>query len=415
VILKRSYPDGCLMSVRHGPSFLWRFVFCLFFVNGLIPAFSAHAFESEAKQAYLFDTGSHTVLYAKNSKQQFEPGAMVKLMSMAVIFDALKAGHVSLDDEFPVTEEIWRKGGAPSGNNTMFAKPNSVISVKDLLYGASVIHAHDAILALALGIDRSETLFTVQMHEIGRRLGMASSRFENATGLSHPNQMTTLQDMAKLVDYVTTVHKNRLPLFTMESFRWNRITQSNKNPLMGEIEGLQGFFHSYNEKDGYGFIGSVERNGRKVIVLFNGMDTPEGRVQEAERLVKFAFEDFQLVQLARPDEAVAYVDVHGGQTPTVKLIGARGAIDLLVPPNSQARLRYYVRTQQPLVAPVTKGTPAGQLVVMRNGVVIRENDLVIGDDVAKGSFIIQSRDGLKHLLFGWLRDIELPWRPKVEF
>src|SRR5437868_3535894 len=189
-------------------------------------------FETRAAQALLMDADTGTVLFAKAADQKMPPASLAKLMTAAVVFDAIKSGKLKMDDTFKVSENAWRTGGAPSGGSTMFAKLGSVIKVSDLLRGAIVQSANDGCIALAEGIAGSEASFAGLMNLEAQRIGLQNSHFTNATGLPDPAEYVTARDLATLAHHLIYDFPEYYPIYRETSFTWNNIRQENRNPLL---------------------------------------------------------------------------------------------------------------------------------------------------------------------------------------
>ncbi|ADZ70704.1 D-alanyl-D-alanine carboxypeptidase family protein [Polymorphum gilvum] len=369
----------------------------------VLPAFAAAAdvLETRARSAFLIDHSSRTVLYAKAPDEAFAPGSLAKVMTAAVVFDALKSGEVFEETLFKVSEHAWRTGGAPSRTSTMFAAVRSEIPVADLLRGLLVHNANDAAIVLAEGLAGSETAFAQRMTALATRIGMISSRFANPTGFEDPGNRTTARDMARLAAYILDTHRTRYELFSLPEFTWNRIFQRNKNPLLGEIRGLDGLGAGLSQADGYSGLASVERDGRRVIAVIAGLDTDKMRLAALRDLVEGAWEAFQVQILFGRGEPVASARVYGGETGSVPLV-AKDPIAVLLPVGGNRDYRLRAVYSGPFVAPVVAGAPAGELrVLAADNSVVYSAPLVTGAEVARGTLSRRSLDGVVELLFGW--------------
>lgn len=377
---------------------------------GAMPFFAAQtvlaqAFESRAPQAFLYDVNSRTVLYAQREDERFAPASMAKVLTAAVVFDLLDRGELAPEDTFPISEDAWRRGGGPSGRAAMFAELNSNVSVQDLLRGLIIMAGNDAALALAEGISGGEEAFAELMSARAQALGARDSIFTNATGEVDPAMHTTARDMATIAERMMLEHPQWYALFGEEEFTWNDIFQRNRNPIFREIDGTDGLMAGFSDEAGYGLVGSVERDGRRIIFALSGVDTPEGRIDETRRLVRYAFEDFRTVRVADPGEPIAFARTHGGSVREVGLIAQQGALELLLPREGEDRVRARVIYNSPLVAPFSAGTQMGRLLVERDGTIIQETPLVAAMDVDEGGLTRRAIDGLRELLFGWIPPI----------
>ncbi len=369
-------------------------------------AVMAQAFESRAPRAYLFDVNTRTVLYTQNADVRFEPASMAKLLTAAVVFDGLATGALQSDQTFSISEGAWRRGGGPSGRAAMFAELGSDVEIDNLLRGLIVMAANDAAIALAEGVAGDERQFAELMNERATELGATDSQFTNATGEPERGMHTTVRDMVAMATNMVDNHPDYYQLFGEADFTWNNIFQRNRNPIYTQIEGADGLFAGFSDAAGYGLVGSVSRDGRRVVFALSGVDTREGRVDETRRLVRYAFEDFRTVRVAEAGEPIAYARTYGGQVGEVGLVAQSGApLELLLPTEGVERVRARVVYDSPIATPIAAGDPIGQLLVERDGTIIQETALVAADDVPVGSMVQRARDGLFELAFGWIPPI----------
>lgn len=367
------------------------------------PAYAA--FESRAPRAFLYDVNTRTVLYAQRETEHFDPASMAKFMTAATVFEALAQGELSLTQTAFISEDTWRRGGAPSGRATMFAEINSDVPIEDLIRGLTVMVANDAAIALALAVEDSEQAFAARMTDFAQTLGARDTVFTNATGEPEPGMYTTVLDLVTTATAMIEQDPDNYRYFSEIDFTWNDIFQRNRNPLFGEIEGVDGLFAGFTEEFGYGVVGSVERDGRRVVFALSGVDTPEGRVDEAKRLVRYAFEDFRTVRVAEEGEPIAFARTHGGSLGEVGLIAQTGALDILLPREGEERVRARVVYDQPVVTPVAAGDTIGHLLVERDGTIIQNTPLVAAQAVETGNMLQRARAGFIELLFGWVPPI----------
>ena len=212
-------------------------------------------FDGDAPTAILIEASSGSVLFEKNADELRAPSSMMKLMTAEVVFHAIQQGEVKLTDEYPVSENAWRRGGAPAGGSTMFAILHSRIAVDDLLHGAIIQSGNDACIVLAEGIAGSERAFADKMTKRARELGLTQSTFANSNGLPDPGNKMTVRELAKLARYIIQTYPEFYKLFNQREFTWNKIRQSNRNPLLGSLEGADGLKTGYTKDGGYGMVG----------------------------------------------------------------------------------------------------------------------------------------------------------------
>jgi D-alanyl-D-alanine carboxypeptidase (penicillin-binding protein 5/6) len=361
---------------------------------------SAQRFETRAQQAILMDAETETVLFQHEADTPMPPASMAKLMTVAVIFRALETGRLSLDDEFIVSEDAWRRGGAVAGGSTMFAELGSTIKLSDLLRGIIVQSGNDACIIVAEGMAGTETTFADMMNAEARRLGLKDSHFVNATGLPDPNQRVTARDLAKLANYVIHTYPDFYKIYSEESFTWNKITQRNRNPLLAMNIGADGLKTGYTEDSGYGLIGSAVRDGQRLIVVINGTDSDKARGEEARKLLDWGFRAFERSVIFDENEVVAEAKVFGGTQRSVGLVG-NGPIELLLPRGSRDLIHARVVYEAPVSAPVNQGQEIGILRVTIGDDLTKETKLYAARNVGIGTTRQRALDGLEELLIGW--------------
>jgi len=363
---------------------------------------AAKDFKTAAPIAYLYDVTSGSVLYAKQADLPSPPASMATLMTVELVFQALDDGRLKPDQTFKITEDAWRRGGAPSRGSAMFAKLNSEVAVADLLRGVIVQSGGDAAITLAAGLAGSEPAFAELMNARARELGLARSTFRNATGQPDPEQRMTARDVAKLAEHLVRSYPDRYPTFREPEFTWNKISQRNRNPLLADYAGADGLKTGWTEDGGFSLVGSVFRDGRRLIVVLMGLETAKARSDEARKLLDWGFTAFEERQIFAADEAVAEARVFGGERRYVPLV-ASGPVALLTPKGDDARIVARVTYDGPLQAPIARGTRVGTLRVWRGETLTVETALTAAEDVAVGDLGRRAVDGALELvgdLFG---------------
>lgn len=368
----------------------------------LLPAAaSAQFFETRARYAYLMDYETGTVLFQKDATSRMPPASLAKLMTMAVVFDALKSGRLSPEDEFLVSENAWRKGGTNSGGSTMFARVNTTIAIPDLMRGAIIQSGNDACIALAEGMAGTEEAFAALMNDEARHLGLAGSQFRNATGLPDPDQWVTARDLAVLAAHIIREYPEYYQIYSEREFTWNRIRQQNRNPLLDMNIGADGMKTGYTAESGYGLVGSAVRDGQRLIVVLNGMASERERAEEARKILEWGFRSFERVVLFGEGVTIGEASVYGGEKGGVAL-ASEAPIDIILPRAGRDRVRAEIVYQGPLVAPVAKGRQVGTLRVLVDDAVVREQTVLTAEDVGRGGLRQRAFDALGELLLGWL-------------
>ena len=277
-ILRGAHFDSIFYVLRM-PVFLNRNLSALFIAASLsaapIAAFaqssvSETTFSTAAPHAAILDFETGEVLYQKDAGRPMAPASMTKIMTAEMVFNALKSGRLTPETEFTVSEEAWRRGGAKSGSSTMFLDLNSTVSVADLIRGVVIQSGNDACIVLAEGMAGSEDAFASQMTARAREMGLSSATFRNATGWPHPEHNISAIDLAKLARAQIKNHPEFYPIYNERSFKWNGISQGNRNPLLGKFTGADGLKTGHTEISGYGLVGSAERDGvRRILSLIH--------------------------------------------------------------------------------------------------------------------------------------------------
>src|SRR5450432_1272815 len=360
-------------------------------------------FDGDAPTAILIEASSGSVLFEKNADELRAPSSMMKLMTAEVVFHAVQQGDVKLTDEYRISENAWRKGGAPAGGSTMFANLNSKVSVNDLLHGAIIQSGNDACIALAEGMAGNERIFAADfMTKRARELGLTNSTFGNSNGLPDPGNKMTVRELAKLARYVIQTYPEFYKLFGEREFTWNKIRQQNRNPLLLSLEGADGLKTGYTKDGGYGMVGSAVQNGLRLIVVVNGLDDPDDRASEAKKMLEWGYRNFEARTLFAAEQPVGYAKVFGGESRSVKLASPE-PIKVMVQKNGTDKLIARVVYNGPVRAPIAAGQPVGVVRVWRGTNIAMEAPVFAAEAVDKGSTIRRAIDGASELVIGMFR------------
>ena len=359
-------------------------------------------FEGDAPTAILIEAKSGSVLFEKNADELRAPSSMMKLMTAELVFHAVQQGEIKLTDEYHVSENAWRRGGAPSGTSTMFAAIHSKIPVDDLLHGAIIPSGNDACIVLAEGIAGNELAFAEKMTARARELGMTQSTFANSNGLPDPGNKMTVRELAMLARHVIQSYPEFYKLFGEREFTWNKIRQQNRNPLLTSLEGADGLKTGYTKEGGYGMVGSAVQNGTRLIVVVNGLEDPEDRASEAKKMLEWGFRNFETRTLFAASQPVGYARVFGGESRSVKLASPE-PIQVMVQKNGNDKLIARVVYNGPVRAPVEAGQKIGVVRVWRGANVAMEAPVFAAEAVAKGSTMRRAIDGVSELVIGVFR------------
>lgn len=349
-------------------------------------AFPAAAFETRAKAAIVVDLSTGTVLLEKNADEPRPPASMSKLMTVYMLFDALRAGRVNMDTRFQVSTKARNMGGS-----SMFLDERDRPTVAQLIQGIIVSSGNDAAVVVAEGLAGSEEAFARQMTEMAKRLGMTHSTFGNASGWPNPYQRMSVRDLAILAQHLIEEFPDLYPHFSQKEFNYdNRATANrhNRNPLLGRGIGADGLKTGHTEEAGYGMVASAVQGDRRVIVVVFGLESSTARAEEAEALVNWSFRQFTKKTVAKADEAIAAADVWNGGEPKVGLAPAKD-VDVILPALNSDRVEAEVTYSGPLSAPIKRGEELAELVLKPEGLPEIRRPLVADRDVPIGGFIVR--------------------------
>jgi len=362
-----------------------------------------NAFDGDAPTAILMEAASGSILFEKNADELRAPSSMMKLMTAEVVFNAIKEGKVQLTDEYRISENAWRRGGAPSGTSTMFAAINSKVPVDDLLHGAIIQSGNDACIALAEGMAGNERTFASDfMTKRARELGLTKSTFGNSNGLPDPANKMTVRELAKLARHIILDYPEFYKLFGEKEFTWNKIRQQNRNPLLNSLTGADGLKTGYTKEGGYGMVGSAVQNGTRLIVVVNGLEDPDDRAQEAKKMLEWGFRNFETRILFAENQQIGYAKVFGGESRSVKLTSP-DPIKLMVPKNGSEKLIARIVYSGPVRAPVKEGQRVGVIRVWRGANLAMEAPIFAAESIGTGSTMRRAIDGASELVIGMFR------------
>jgi D-alanyl-D-alanine carboxypeptidase (penicillin-binding protein 5/6) len=330
------------------------------------------------------------------------PSSMGKLMTVEYVLHAMAEKRLSSDDEFTISDNAWRKGGAPSGGSTMYAAIHSKVRVEDLLKGVIIQSGNDACIALAEGIAGSESAFATLLTRRAREIGLTKSTFANASGLHDPDEQVTPRELAKLAAHLIRTYPEHYELFGQREFTWNKIRQQNRNPLLTMGIGADGLKTGFTKEAGYGLVGSAVQNGLRLIVVVNGLKTSKERAEEARKLLEWGFRGFESRLLFAEGETVGEAKLYGGEKGYVPLVG-KNPIRLLVPRGGSEKITARIVYSGPIAAPVEQGTQIGTLKVWRGDRLTLEVPLRAGESVAKGTMTQRAFDAATELVIGLFR------------
>ena len=335
-------------------------------VTAAFTAIAWHANAAEiltpAKQAYITDFESGKVLFAKDAEVPMKPASMAKIMTVFVVFQRLADGSLQLDDNFLVSEKAWRKGGSKT-----FVEVGSRVSVNDLLHGVIVQSGNDAAIVLAEGIAGTEDAFAEEMNFWAKKLGMTQTNFRNSTGWPDPDLQTSAKDLNILTTemirrFPADTYPELYPIFAKREFTYNKIKQPNRNPLVYGPTGGDGLKTGHTEESGYGLVGSAVRNGQRVVMVLNGMDSMKQRSTESRRLMDLIFREYQSYEFFKQGQPVDQANVWLGTAPQVDLV-LDAPLKMVLSRKDRQAMEISVQWLDPVPAPIRAGHQIGTLVL----------------------------------------------------
>lgn len=357
----------------------------------------------KSPQAILMDADSGGVLFQRNADELVPPASMSKLMLLIMIFNALRAGEITPETDVIMSEYAWRTGGAPSRTSAMFVPLGKTAKVSEMLQGIIVQSGNDASIAMAERLGGSEQKFAEAMTEQARRLGLKKSVFRNATGLYHPEHLSTMRELALLARIIIRDFPEYYPLFSQREFGYRQHKFYNRNPLLGAVSGVDGLKTGYVKESGYSIVASAKVDNRRLIMVIGGAATPEDRKDDGRRLLEWGFKNFSETRLYEPGEIVGYARVWGGERMYMPLTGSDGVNMVLprFPTNQKLSARIYYKG--PLKPPLKKGEQVAMLRVTSSTDATNEVPLFAAEDVQPASFVRRGLDSLLYLATGWMR------------
>ena len=337
----------------------------------------AQALETRAREAILLDTTTGAVLFEKDADIPAPPASMSKIMTAYMVFESLKEGRLSLEDELPVSEKAWRKGGSK-----MFVEVNTRVKVEDLLRGVIVQSGNDACIVFAEALSGSEEAFADDMTRRAREIGLTDSSFANATGWPDPNHRMSARDLANLAIRMIEDHPEYYHIYSETEFSYNEIRQGNRNPLLYKNIGADGLKTGHTEEAGYGLTASAKRGDRRLVLVVTGLESVRARSEEAERLMNWGFREFDNIQLFKADETVERASVWQGGQDTVPLVFPDG-LTVTLARKARRGMTVTVEYDSPVPAPIEKGQPIARLVIEAPERAPMSFPLVAGADIER--------------------------------
>lgn len=365
---------------------------------------AAPPYSTDAPIAYMQDLSSGAVLYSKNADQRIPPASMAKMMTTHVAFRLIQKGELKLDQKFTVRPETWKQWHGPQAGSTMFLSPGEEVSVENLLHGIVTLSGNDACVVLAEGIAGTEQAFVALMNAEAKRLGMANSHFGNSNGWPDEGvTYVTAKDLTKLaaatIEETPKLYKD---FYGTREFTWGKtmggsaITQANRNPLLGKVEGADGLKTGHTLEAGYGFTGSAEQDGRRLVMVLAGLDSFNGRITESVRFMDWGFRAWKAQPLFKAGQEVEKAPVQLGSDSDVGLVAPKN-LAVTLPRGASANMTVKLVYDSPIKAPIKKGDKIAQLIVSTPDTAPQVMPLVAANDVEEAGIFGRLWNGLKNL------------------
>lgn len=368
-------------------------------LGALIYSLSASAYETTAKNAILMDFDTGEYLFEKNITEAVPPASMSKLMTVYILMSKIKDGSIKLDDVFSVSENAWRKGGAATGGSTMFLSIGDNVSVENLIKGIVIQSGNDACIVVAENISGSEEDFATLMNKTAKQLGLKNSSFANSTGLPHPDQKMSMEDLAILSREIIKEFPDLYSYFSEKEFTYNNIKQGNRNPLLYTMKGADGLKTGHTEEAGFCLAASAIRGNRRLIGVMSGMTSNQERSEESERFINWGFREFNNYKLFDKGQVLATAKVWYGKDKTIDLAVDKDVIKTLRVAQAED-VKVIAEFDEPIKAPIIAGTKLGELKIG-----IKDSEplilpLVAAKDVQKIGLWGRFWANVKYFIFG---------------
>jgi serine-type D-Ala-D-Ala carboxypeptidase (penicillin-binding protein 5/6) len=359
-----------------------------------LSASPVRAYETLAKAAILIDYDTGQVLYAKNVDEPLPTASLSKLMTIYMVFERLKDGRLQLDDTFSVSEKAWRMGGSK-----MFVEVGTKVRVEDLLHGIIVQSGNDACIVVAENLAGTEEAFAEQMTARAHELGLSNTTLRNAHGWPDPEHLMSARDLATLAGIIITEFPEYYEIFSETEFEFSGIRQYARNPLLHRDVGADGLKTGFTDDAGYSLVASAVRDGRRLILVLEGLETPGQRAREGERLLEHGFRDFKGYELFAAGAQVDTADIWLGDQSTVPLV-TQDRVMIALTPDARRELQVRIVYDGPVPAPVAAGTPLAELEISAPGIEPRRVPLVAGADVQAVGLLGRVSSAIGYLIWG---------------
>ena len=356
--------------------------------------------ETAAQFAVIMDYETGTLLFSKRGDELMKPASMAKLMTVSLLFEKLKHGDLKLDDTFIVSENAWRQSTTEKSEaSKMFVQVGDQIRVEDLIRGIVIQSGNDACIVVAEHIAGSEAGFARLMNAEAKRMGLTRSTFANSNGLPDPSQNVTAHELALVARYIIKEFPGYYKYFAEPEFTWSKIKQQNRNMLLGTYPGADGLKTGHTAESGFGMTASAVQDGRRLIVVVNGLTSEVERATEVRRLLDIGFREFKTYTLLKPGDAVGEAEVWAGELHTVPLT-VRQPVNVMLRTASRSGLHVTLKYEEPVMPPIARGQQLGSLLITAPGAPDMTVPVYAGAAIDSGGVFAHMKLGLKALMTG---------------
>ena len=371
-----------------------KFLLSFLFILGTFLPLKGFALETPAKQVILVDYDTGNILFEKNADERMFPSSMSKIMTIYNVFQALKDGSLQLKDNFRVSRKAWKKGGSK-----MFLRAGSRVNVEDLIRGVIVQSGNDASIVLAEGLSGSEGAFSDSLNENAKKLGMDSSNFLNASGWPDPEHYTTARDLSKVTIATIQNFPKYYHFYSQKTFTYAGIKQNNRNPALYKDIGADGLKTGHTAAAGYGLAASAIRNGRRLVLILNGLKTSRQRSLESERILDWGYRVFSNYKIFKPRQIVTHAKVWMGDKSRLGLVLDKGLV-ISLRKNLINKINIKAVFNEPVPAPISKGDQIGKLLVSVPGKNQLEIPMYASQGVTKLGWFYRIGAAISYILWG---------------
>jgi D-alanyl-D-alanine carboxypeptidase (penicillin-binding protein 5/6) len=366
---------------------------------------AAPPFDTPAPVAFMKDLSSGAILYAKDADRRMPPASMAKMMTVYVAFDLIKKGELKLDQMVTVHPETWRRWHGPAAGSTMFLSPGEQVSVSNLLHGIVTLSGNDACVVLAEAISGTEPAFAQLMNQQAKKIGLANSRFGNSNGWPDGGQtFVTARDLGTLAEATVRDHpKLYKTYYSQREFTWGKtlgagadITQANRDPLLGRVEGADGLKTGHTEEAGYGFTGSAEQGGRRLVMVLAGLTSANQRIEQSVSFMNWGFRAWKAQPIVARGKRVQTAEVQLGDARTVGLVAPHD-LAVTVPSGLGSEMKVRVVYSGPIKAPIAAGQHIADLVVATPDMPVQRLPLVAESAVGEAGLFARIGSGFRWL------------------